>query len=145
MDDIIKHLIDTAGDTGVKAALGGLLTALAVGYKKVLSLKDKKAIEKAAEKMIRAATADEVLRYGVSFPVVRAAGGTPPAKKAPGKRVPAMVVHRKAARKISVTTKKPPANRPVTKKAAVKKSAPQKAAERKSTAQHRPSNTAARR
>lgn len=66
MDDIIKHLLETVGDTTMKPAIGGALNGLAAGYRK-LSRKDKKAIENVAEKMVQVATLADIERYDQKF------------------------------------------------------------------------------
>jgi hypothetical protein len=39
MDDIIKHIIETGGDTALKSAIGSALTGVAIGLRKVPSRK----------------------------------------------------------------------------------------------------------
>ena len=106
MDEIVKHLLDTAGTTAIQKAIGEVLTAMAVGCKKVLSRKDKQAIQKTAERMIQAATIEDVHRYN---PLVRRldalSGSSAPRKGAPAKRAAKKVIVKKVARKVVVTKK----------------------------------------
>ena len=124
MGDIIKHIIETGGDTVLKSAISATLNAVAAGFKKVLSRKDKKVIEIATERMIQAANMEDIERYDPKIEVIRHKtiiasnpvryGGAPkkaapkranPAKKAAKKAAPKKaVVHKKAAPKKAVRT-----------------------------------------
>ena len=60
MDEIIKHIIEKVGDSAVQQAVLGALTGLALAGKKVLSLREKRQLEEAAEKMVQVATLDDL-------------------------------------------------------------------------------------
>lgn len=116
MDEIVKHLLDTAGTTAIQKAIGEVLTAMAPGSKKVLSRKDKQAIQKTAERMIQAATIEDVHRYN---PLVRKleafSGSSVHRKAAPAKRAAKKVIVKKVAREVVVTRKRAPAKRSASK------------------------------
>jgi hypothetical protein len=116
MDEIVKHLMDTAGSAAVKAAIDGMLKAIAAGCKKVLSRKDKKDIGRAAEKMIQAVTMDDVHRYDPKVSALTT--------KLSGKFV-------ETGRRAGPAKKGAPKRRPVTKKATVNRSAVKKSATKK--------------
>ena len=113
MDDIIKHIIETGGDTALKSAIGSALTGVAIGLRKVLSRKDKKAIDKAAEKMVQVATLEDIERYDPKVESIRVTTAihtgkyrAAPKKAAPKRANPAKKVVKKAAPKKAVVHKK---------------------------------------
>jgi len=113
MDDIIKHIIETGGDTALKSAIGSALTGMAIGLRKVLSRKDKKAIDKVAEKMVQVATLEDIERYDPKVETIRVTTAihtgkhrAAPKKAAPKRANPAKKVVKKVASKKAVVQKK---------------------------------------
>ena len=113
MDAIIQKLLEEGGKTLLASGIKACIEKLARRKKKRLTQDDKRGIEATTEKMIQAATLEDVHRYS---PVVirldrlaHYAGGM--AKRAPSKRSAAKKVGRRA-----VVTKKAPAKRRAVKK-----------------------------
>ena len=86
---------------------------MAIGLRKVLSRKDKKAIDKAAEKMVQVATLEDIERYDPKVETIRVTTAihtgkyrTAPKKAAPKRANPAKKVVKKVAPKKAVVHKK---------------------------------------
>jgi hypothetical protein len=112
MDPILQDLLKECGKTVVTTALGACLAKLlSARKKKQLTAAEEAQVQKTAEKMIRAATMDDVRRYSPAYQSVSSA-----VKKEAAKRT----AQRKAAPK-KAAVKKSAAKRSPAKKGATKK------------------------
>lgn len=129
MDAIITTILTEGGKSLLKDLIQKGMEKLARRKKARLSAEEKKKIEGQVEKMVRAATDDEVFQYSPPPVAVRRAARAwaVKSKKAPGKGAPA---HRKVAKKVTVR-KKATVRQFVRKAATVKRSVVKKAATKK--------------
>jgi hypothetical protein len=112
MDPITTTILSEGGKAVLTGTIKACLEKLFRRKKKNITAEEKKQIEKTAEKMIQAATWDDVLRFDPKYQAISGARRRGAAKKAAPKR---RLAFKKAAPK-RVAVKKFAGSRPATKK-----------------------------
>ncbi|MDZ4801956.1 MAG: hypothetical protein SGI92_27695 [Bryobacteraceae bacterium] len=121
MDPILTTILSTVGVTALKKALEEAMTRLLKNEKPTVTEREKHAIAETAQKMVRAATMDDVKAYSPTYLAIEDRISRPgprggAAKKTAAKRAP--------ARKIA--SKKAPAKKSPTRTVGAKKTAAKK-------------------
>lgn len=119
MDPILTTILSAIGNTALKKTVEEAITKLFKGKKPNVTQREKQAIADAAQKMVQAATMDDVKAYSPTYLSItskiapRAGGATKksaakkaPAKKVAAKRAPAKKVAAKKATAKSAAAKK---------------------------------------